>query len=331
MSDNLDIKVSVLCIVFNHRKYIRRCLDSMINQKTDFQYEIIIHDDASTDGTQLIIKEYAAKYPDLIKPILQDKNQYSNGNDIMANYLFPAASGKYCVEIEGDDFWCDENKLQLQVDALEKHPQCSLCVHATNTVDTEGNPLAIRFPMMKLNQSCISVSEFMEMNLDPKSWPFHLSAFMVSSALFKEYMDFKRTGYPSKFYRVGDLPLYLYFGLKGYTYYIDRYMSTYTMESGGFMSRVKRDPQFAYQVHKGFIDGLTEFDKFTHYQYTDKVRRMIAMRRFEIARLDRRFDLIVTTPELRPYIKTRGIIKQAAFYVVGYSMFFARIFRKGKT
>ena len=330
MSVNQDIKVSVLCIVFNHRKYIRRCLSSLVNQKTNFQYEIIVHDDASTDGTQSIIKEFAAKYPDLIKPILQEINQYSKRNDFISNDMLPLVSGKYCVEIEGDDFWCDENKLQLQVDALEKNKQCTLCVHATNTVDKDGNPLEMRFPMTKIEKPCLSVSEFMEMSLDSESWPFHLSAFMVSYDLYKEYMNFRSSGYPSKFYFVGDLPLYLYFGLKGNTYYIDKEMSTYTVESGGFMSRAKRDPKFAYKVHKGFIDGLTEFDKYTKYEFSDNVRKMIAPRRFEVARLDRRFDLIVTTPELRTYIENKGFIKKAAYYVVGYSMFLIRKFMKGK-
>ena len=89
-----EVLVSVLCITFNHQKYIRRCLDSMVNQKTDFRYEIIIHDDASTDGTPNIVREYAQRYPDLIIPILQKENQYSQGVDMINDYMFPKASGE---------------------------------------------------------------------------------------------------------------------------------------------------------------------------------------------------------------------------------------------
>lgn len=209
-----EVMVSVLCVAFNHQKYIRRCLDSIVGQKTSFKYEIIIHDDASSDGTQDIIREYSERFPNLIIPILQEENQYSKGKDIVKNYLFPEASGKYIVECECDDYWCDENKLQRQVDVLEKHKECVLCVHATNSVDADGNEMYLHFPMMKIKEGIITTREFMDMTLDENSWPFHLSAFMVKKQLFEEYMDFKTTGFPSKFFRVGDLPLYLYLALR---------------------------------------------------------------------------------------------------------------------
>lgn len=316
-----EVKVSVFCIAFNHHKYLRRCLDGMVSQKTSFRYEIIVHDDASTDGTQDIIREYAAKYPDLIVPILQKENQYSQRKDIVKSFLFPAASGKYIVECEGDDYWCEENKLQLQVEALESHPECVLCVHDTETVDADGNKQEMHFPMARLEHEIIPTEEFMDLMLDENSWPFHLSAFMVSADLFHEYMDFKTVGFPSKFFRVGDLPLYLFFASKGSTFYIQRTMSVYTLESGGFMSRVKQDPQFAYKVHKGYIDGLTEFDKYSGHKYRKYVRRTLARRRFEIARIERRFDTIVRTPEFKPYIQERGFLKCIAIYAVGYMMF----------
>ena len=315
-----EVKVSVLCIAYNHHKYLCRCLDSMIEQKTSFHYEIIIHDDASTDGTQDIIKEYATKYPNLIIPILQKENQYSQNKDIVKNFLFPAATGKYIVECEGDDYWCDENKLQLQVEALENHPECVLCVHDTDSVDADGNKQDLHFPMARLDHNIIPTDEFMDLMLDVNSWPFHLSAFMVSADLFHEYMEFKTAGFPSKFFRVGDLPLYLFFALKGSTLYINRVMSTYTLESGGFMSRVKQDLQFAYKVHKGYIEGLTEFDEYTGHKYSQYVHRMLANRKFEVARFNRRFDTLVSTPEFRPYIKEMGFLKSIVIYVVGYTM-----------
>lgn len=127
MNDSKDILVSVVCLSYNHEKYIRDALDGFVMQKTNFGFEVIIHDDASTDNTIVIIKEYAEKYPDIIKPIFEKENQYSKpGGDILGKTIM-ACQGKYLAFCEGDDYWIDPNKLQKQVDYLEEHPECSLC------------------------------------------------------------------------------------------------------------------------------------------------------------------------------------------------------------
>jgi glycosyltransferase involved in cell wall biosynthesis len=88
--------VSISCITYNHAPFIRECLEGFLMQKTNFSFEILIHDDASTDGTKDIIEEYAAKYPELIFPIYQSENQYSKGvRGMMANFNFPRSRGKY--------------------------------------------------------------------------------------------------------------------------------------------------------------------------------------------------------------------------------------------
>lgn len=122
--------VSICSITYNHAPYIRQCLDGFLMQKTKFRYEIIIHDDASTDGTTEIIKEYAEKHPDLITPISQKENQYSKGiRGMFPRFCFPHAKGKYIALCEGDDYWTDPLKLQKQVDFLESHPEYVLCGH----------------------------------------------------------------------------------------------------------------------------------------------------------------------------------------------------------
>lgn len=122
--------VSICSITYNHAPYIRQCLDGFLIQKTNFKYEIIIHDDASTDGTAEIIKEYVEKYPDLITPIFQTENQYSKGvRGMFPKFCFPRAQGKYIALCEGDDYWTDPLKLQKQVDFLESHPDYVMCSH----------------------------------------------------------------------------------------------------------------------------------------------------------------------------------------------------------
>ena len=129
--------VSICCVTYNHGKYIKECIDSFLMQKTNFSFEIIIHDDASTDGTSDIVKEYAKKYPKIIRMILQKENQYEKGMrggllfgyDPFVKNVLPTARGKYIALCEGDDYWTDPNKLQKQVDYLEKNPDKILCYH----------------------------------------------------------------------------------------------------------------------------------------------------------------------------------------------------------
>lgn len=112
-----NILVSISCITYNHEPYIRECLDGFIMQKTDFAFEVLIHDDASTDKTADIIREYEAKFPNLIKPIYQTENQFSKKvGSINAKFNYPRAKGKYIALCEGDDYWTDPLKLQKQVD-----------------------------------------------------------------------------------------------------------------------------------------------------------------------------------------------------------------------
>lgn len=124
--------VSICCVAYNHVHFIRQCLDGFVMQKTNFPFEVLIHDDASTDGTQDIIREYEAKYPDIIKPIYQKENQYSKGVRVSLVYNFSRVRGKYVALCEGDDYWTDPYKLQKQVDFLEAHPDYVMCSHQFN-------------------------------------------------------------------------------------------------------------------------------------------------------------------------------------------------------
>lgn len=124
--------VSVCCLTYNHKKYIRQALDGILAQKTSFPFEILVHDDASTDGTTEIVKEYEEKYPNIIKGIYQCENQYSKDPRVLKHFVYPRVRGKYVALLECDDFWTDEQKLQKQVNYMEQHPECSGTFHAAN-------------------------------------------------------------------------------------------------------------------------------------------------------------------------------------------------------
>ena len=148
MSDAQRPLVSICCITYNHAPFIRRCLDGFLMQlppscvpqdaaMSDW-CEILIHDDASTDGADVIIREYEARYLALFKPIYETVNQYQNGhrNDIdLFNYR--RAKGKYIAYCEGDDYWTVADKLRRQVDFLEAHPAYSVCFHLARKCDAD--------------------------------------------------------------------------------------------------------------------------------------------------------------------------------------------------
>ncbi len=121
------IDISICCTAYNHQNYIAKALEGMLAQKGDFTMEILVHDDCSTDATARIIAEYAQKYPKIIKPVLQTKNQYSKGVPINETFNFSRAQGKYIALCEGDDMWIDPCKLQKQFAYMEANPTCSFC------------------------------------------------------------------------------------------------------------------------------------------------------------------------------------------------------------
>lgn len=124
-----EVLVSIRCLVYNHEPYLRQCLDGFVMQKTDFAFEAIVHDDASTDKSADIIREYAAKYPDIIKPIYETENLYSKHDGSIKRIMNANTHGKYIALCEGDDYWTDPLKLQKQFDFMEANPEYTLCFH----------------------------------------------------------------------------------------------------------------------------------------------------------------------------------------------------------
>lgn len=119
--------VTIWCLTYNHKPYIEQCIKGFISQKTNFDFEVLIHDDASTDGTQQIILEYAQKYPQLIKPLLDKENLYSRHDGSLMNLQIKMCKSRYIAFCEGDDYWSDSMKLQKQVDFMESHPNYGMC------------------------------------------------------------------------------------------------------------------------------------------------------------------------------------------------------------
>ncbi|MDY6351346.1 MAG: glycosyltransferase [Selenomonas sp.] len=133
-----ECMVTVTLLTYFHKKHIRECLDSVVKQKTDFKFEVLVGDDGSKDGTRRILREYERKYPEIFKLVLRPKNLGPTRN---LYDLLKRAGGKYIAGLEGDDYWTDEHKLQKQVDFLEQHPEYIGCSHEVTMVDDEGKEI----------------------------------------------------------------------------------------------------------------------------------------------------------------------------------------------
>lgn len=224
MSGNSDgtIMATISCVTFNHAAYIRQALDSFLMQKTDFEYEILVHDDASTDGTGDILREYERKYPGKVLPLIQTENQYSQGIDnISGAFNFPRARGKYIFMCDGDDYFVSPDKLQKQVDYMEAHPDCTLCIHSAR-IHLEGKALTESQMRPYRGNRVIPAEEIVD-----KTSGYAMSSMAFPSRLVKELPDYY-VDCP-----VGDTPLQLMAAAKGYGYYMDEPMSAYRVGVAG--------------------------------------------------------------------------------------------------
>ena len=145
--------VSIICLTYNQEKYIKDCIEGFLMQKTSFKFEVLIYDDASSDGTATTIAEYAKRFPDIIKPTFYEKNNFSQGLGYVGLYSgIKEARGRYVAYCEGDDYWTDEQKLQKQVSFLEANPQYAICAHETSIINEDRAQLNGRlFSSLKEN------------------------------------------------------------------------------------------------------------------------------------------------------------------------------------
>jgi glycosyltransferase involved in cell wall biosynthesis len=247
--------LSVCLITYNHEKYVRKALDSIINQKVNFAWEIIIADDFSTDGTRAIIKNYLEDFPGLIRILFQTENVGPGKNFVD---LINSAEGKYIAYLEGDDYWTDLFKLQKQFDYMEVNPHLSLCYHQIKWIYTFDEPLGKNehLQISNLNDKVTSTIEFL----------IEFGWFIRSSSMF-----FRNIKLPSGFSNlyIGDYPLHVLLAHTGKIGFIGECMSVYLVHQNGLSANVVNNINFEV-VNKNF-EGKIKMYEFlnqnTEYKY----------------------------------------------------------------
>lgn len=266
----MNPKVSIICIAYNHEKYIEKTLQSFLKQQTDFDYEILIHDDASTDRTAEIIRTYEKNYPDIIKPIYQKENQYSKNVEIVYQFNFKRARGEYIAQSEGDDYWTDPLKLQKQYDYLNDHPDVSACIHPDKMINEEGTVI-VGYRKLYSSDRLMSVREALYEQKTVSTNSIFMRNYFTSDYIVPQwYFDADVT----------DFPLMLYLATKGPIYYMNEVMSAYRVSAqNSWTRRVMTDSEKRRMHVDHMIQLLESFDTYTNYEHTRFVRRQIRKNR----------------------------------------------------
>lgn len=221
-----NILVSIITLAYNHEHFINKCLDGFLMQQTSFNFEVLIHDDASTDSTAAIIQEYENMYPAIFRPIYQTENQFSKGIPIGRTYLYPRARGKYIALCEGDDYWTDPLKLQRQVDYLTSHPECALVF--TNATVHWYNGQHEDELFSDLKEGDYSGIDIVNNWIIPTASVVYRKE-ILSSNLYKRVTDDKKLSY------IGDTPLFLTCAEFGTLHYLPYVTCVYGKHDGGFL------------------------------------------------------------------------------------------------
>lgn len=257
--------ISICCITYNHGPFIRQCLDGFLIQETTFPVEILIHDDASTDDTAAVIREYAARYPRLFKPILQTENQYSKGVKPHVTFNLPRARGRYIAICEGDDFWSSPEKLARQVEVLEAHPEYVGCFHDVEVLYQDGSraPHAMLGPDARVE---VSLENLLERNGIPTLSVMYRAGLQADLPPWYHQMPF------------GDWPMHILNAQHGRYRYLPALMATYRVHRQGAWSGIGHAAQM-----RNTVKVLEAVDRHLQHRHHGQIARRVARCHYEIA------------------------------------------------
>jgi|GEM_PF-274377 len=258
-------KVSIICLLYNMKDYIAQSLDGMLMQKTDFPYEIIVHDDASTDGSTEILREYSEKYPDIIVPIFQVENQHSKKVAITKTFIFPLIRGEYVCYCEGDDYWTDPLKLQKQYDFMSSHPDYSLCAAKIRQINCSDPSVPDKF---------IGSFETGEVTIEQILAQKDRQAFCTCSLFIRKNVFFAR---PEDFPGRGERVIILWLALNGKVWFINEEVGVYRRaRPGSWTDRSwNRGNETKIQTYFGYIRVYKRFNDYCEKRFSGIIQEIL--------------------------------------------------------
>ena len=246
--------LAIKCLVYNHEPYLRQCLDGFVMQQTNFPFIAIVHDDASTDNSAAIIREYEEKYPDIIKTIYETENQYSKSDGSLTRIMNKAIDElgcKYVAVCEGDDYWTDPQKLQKQVDFLEAHEDFSVCCHNVNMWDESTHTMTMNYATPNAPEEA-SVVELAKAN------------YIINLSVMYRYNPQVYTNpFPDTY--AGDYPMHLRHAEYGKIKYFPQVMGVYRAGSGVWSTlsaaeMLQKEIQMVIELQKYYKDRNDIFE-----------------------------------------------------------------------
>jgi glycosyltransferase involved in cell wall biosynthesis len=271
-----QLKLSVLLFTYNHRAFIHQALDSVLTQETQFPFEIVVLDDASTDGTRDIVTQYAARHPGKFRLVLNETNVGLHNRTGMTRVwreLLRRGEGEYTALIEGDDYWSSPHKLQKQVDFLETHPDFILCGH-DNDIRSEWQGTETRKRRRFPADTALSIPQLLEYSV------LHMSSLVYRNGIVRDW--------PSEFLDLkgADWPLQILFAQFGGVWVFAEAMSVYRIHSGGFWSGRYCDRDNLGVTPEGWqlvLDFRKVLNRHLGYKYAKLMRTLIDSRGEQIA------------------------------------------------
>lgn len=324
-----EVAVTVCCITYNHAKFVRQCLNSIVEQKTDFTFEILIHDDASTDGTADIIREYIDQYPELFVPMIEKENQYSQGKrSILIQLMLKKARGRYIAVCEGDDFWCERHKLQKQFNFLQKHKNCNMCTHAVEVIKENGSSLGRIIPQRNIPCGEMGGKTLINFLAYEDTHLFHTSSmFFEKKAIVDDLEEI-----PSFLTATAaeDRALFLYYAVKGNVFYTDEVMSKYRVQSEGSWSlNNSQSKQHAHRTDKELMKMINDFDEYTQGRFEKETYAYQTLLNFRIFQYERRYKELLDIRYAKLFQGLRK--KQKVYYkICAYFPFIGDLYYKIK-